>query len=345
MGRRVFLLTAAAVAALAACSGGGAESETPKVGFVVANSRLNFATEMSDGFRTGVQQVGGVEEVVTGPPIVDGPKQLQMFEELANETQDGISVFTLSPDLFAAPLAEAVEEGIPVIAVDNQPPPSSNVTLFVGNDNYELGQMLADEVIAELPAGAKGKIVVGNNSPGVPVLDQRAKGIRDRLRTKLPGVSVVGPYDTKQDVAANLVAWRTLARANPNALAFLGTGDADGWNLAQLRRETRGKWFAGAFDLDPKALQAVKDGDLVLVSPEHFVKGAIAGRLQAQHAKDGTPLPAGWIYTPGLAVTKANVDSIMARQASLEAKEDYFIPLVGKILGDPSHLRPLDQAR
>jgi ribose transport system substrate-binding protein len=344
MARRATVLLPLLLAALTACSGQKA-SVVPKVGFIVANSQLNFATEMANGFRAGVQDVGGVEDVVDGPPIVDGPRQLQMFEQMKQDAADGISVFTLSPDLFAGPLAEAAADGIPIIAVDNQPPPSSNITLFVGNDNYQLGQMLADEIVAQVPASAKGKIVLGNNSPGVPVLDQRAKGIRDRLQSKLPNVTVSGPFDTKQDVMANLAAWRTLVRANPGALAFLGTGDADGWNLAQIRRSTRAKWLAGAFDLDPKALAAVKDGDLVLVSPEHYIKGDIAGRLQAQHAKDGTPLPAGWIYTPGLAVTKANVDSVTARQKSLEARRAYFTPLVTRILADPSSLRPLDQAR
>jgi ribose transport system substrate-binding protein len=236
---------------------------------VVANEQLNFSKEMAAGFKAGVAGVRGVEETVTGPDIVDGAKEVQIFQQLAKDHRSGISVFTLAPDLFVEPLAAAQRDGIPLIAVDNPAPAASGVTLFVGNDNYELGELLADQVIGRLPAGAKGTVVIGTTTPGVPVLDRRADGMRDRLTERLPGVKVVGPFDTKQEVASNLAAWKLLVRTNPDALAFLGTGDADGWHLAEIRQSTHGKWLAGGFDLDPRSLQAVKDGDLLLVSPEH----------------------------------------------------------------------------
>jgi ribose transport system substrate-binding protein len=337
------LLALSLAVGLTACAGGqsAAERLPQNVGFVVANKQLNFSKEMVEGFQSGVAQVGGVQEEAVGPDIVDGAKQLQMFQDLTGTAKGGISVFTLSPELFAGPLADAVHSGIPVIAVDSPPLPASNVSLFVGNDNYELGRMLADLVIAKMPADATGRIVIGTSSPGVPVLALRARGIRDEIKAKLPGVTPFGPLDTKQEVAANQAAWRTLVKVNPHALAFIGTGDADGWNLAKIRRSTKGKWLAGAFDLDPKSLAAVKQGDLVLVSPEHFIKGAVAGRLQAQHTKDGKPLPEGWIYTPGLAVNRDNIDKVLARQASPQAKAAGLAAEIDKIVAGSAHPRPL----
>jgi ribose transport system substrate-binding protein len=340
----VVLLAAGLIIGSAACSSGAKPSNEPrKVAFVVPATQLHFAIEMADGFRSGVKRVGGVETVVEGPPTVDGQKQLEMFQDLSKTTKSGISVFTLTPDLLAQPLADAANSGIPMIAVDNPPPPSSNIKLFVGNDNYALGQQLADEVIAKLPPNATGKIVLGTSQPGVPVLDQRASGMRDEIRKKLPGVTVAGPFDSGRGPAQNLAAWTTLVNANPTALAFMGCGDEDGYSLASIRKSTKATWTAAAFDLAPDALKAVKDGDLLLMSPEHFVKGALAGRLQAKHAKDGKPLPEGWLYTPGLAVNQTNIDAIIARQASIEAKEAYFGPQIDKILGDKSYLRPLSQ--
>src|SRR5262249_16780404 len=154
-------------------------------------------------------------------------------------------------ELFAVPLAAAAKQGIPLIAVDNPPPPDSDVNLFVGNDNFQLGQMLADQVIAKLPTGASGTVVLGTTAPGVPVLDRGIGGIRAEFQRQLPKVTVIGPFDTKNETAANYAAWDILIKTNPNALAFLGSGDADGWNLAAIRRATHGKWLAGAFDLDP----------------------------------------------------------------------------------------------
>jgi ribose transport system substrate-binding protein len=340
------LLGVIAVLPAAACSAGSAESsETPKVVFVVANTQLNFSREMQAGFRAGVKQVGGVKVQIIGPDIVDGPGEVKVFQAVAHSAPGGVSVFTLSPELFVEPLSAATRQGLPMIAVDNPPPLGAGISLFVGNDNTELGRVLADVVIARLPAGAKGTVVLGTSAPGVPVLDERVAGIRAEFARKLPGVRVLGAFDTKQEVSANLAAWGILVKANPGALAYLGTGDADGWNLASIRSRTQASWLAGAFDLDPRALQAVKAGDLLLVSPEHFVKGAIAGRLQASHAKDSTELPHGWVYTPGLAVTPDNIDAVIARQASTATKKAALEPEIEDIMRRlPQRIRPLDQA-
>ncbi|MEU4244096.1 sugar ABC transporter substrate-binding protein [Actinoplanes sp. NPDC026619] len=309
--------------------------------FVVANTQLSFAVQMGAGFTAGVARVGGVTGEVVGPDIVDGQGELKMFQDLKTRVKDGISVFTLAPEIFTQPMAAAVSDDIPLIAVDNPPLAASNVKLFVGNDNYQLGKMLADEAVAKLPANATGKIILGTSAPGVKVLDRRAKGIRDELMAKLPGVTVVGPFDTKQETAANLAAWQTLTEVNRDAIAFLGTGDADGWNLAAIKAKTKATWMAGAFDLDPKSLAAVKAGQLALVSPEHFVKGEVAGRLQAQHAKDGKALPEGWYYTPGLAVNESNIDAVMARQASTDATAAAVASTVDQVLGDASYFRKM----
>lgn len=317
----------------------------PKIAFVVANTTLSFAKEMMAGYSTGVAQVGGVDFVTAGPSSVDGPRQVQIFTDLTGQASAGMSVFTLTPELMAPALKATVARKIPLIAVDNPPGPGSGVGLFIGNDNFELGRLLAREIIRRLPAGASGTVVLGTSAPGAAVLDRRADGMQAEFQDKLPGVLVVGPFDTKQDVVANRFAWQALVRANPHALAFLGTGDADGWNLADLRRRTHGTWLAGAFDVDSRSLTAVQDGQLMVISPEHYLKGAIAGRLQAQRAKDGGTLPKGWIYTAGLLVTRANVAEIIARQASAAAKQAWFAAQVDRIAGNVNgNLRPLVDA-
>jgi ribose transport system substrate-binding protein len=345
-GRRILTAAAAAVVVLVAtaCSGGPA-GPRGSIAFVMANERLNFAQEMAAGFQAGVADVGGIPLRMSGPDIVDGPREVQLFEGALNDSPGGVSLFTLTPDLFSEPLARAAARGVPVIAVDNPLPVGSQATLFVGNDNTELGRMLADLVIARLPAGATGVVVIGSNSPGAPVLDQRADGMLQEFTRKLPGVRMIGPFDTRQDVSANLDAWRVLVRSNPTALAFLGTGDADGWNLATIRRETHARWLAAAFDLDPRALAAVKSGDLLLVSPEHYLKGAVAGRILARAAKTGTPLPKGWVYIPGLAVTPDNIDAMIARQSSAATRRAALSGQIDAVMATiPGRLRPLAQA-
>jgi ribose transport system substrate-binding protein len=338
-------LLAVLLPAPAAC--GGRDEDQPATGtsrnvaFSVAATKLTVSQAMGEGFRAGVARVGGVAAEVKGPETIDGPKQLEIFQSLTKTARGGISIFTLTPELFAKPMAEAAGGGIPIIAVDNPPMVSTGVKLFVGNDNHELGRMLAREIIAKLPAAATGTVVIGTTVPGAKVLDRRARGMRDEFKEKMPGVTVRGPFDTREDAAGNLAAWKVLTTANKGALAFLGTGEADGVNLAQIRHDTKAKWLAGAFDLHPASLLGVKSGDLVLVSPEHFLKGEVAGWLQAQHAKTGEPLPEGWLYTPGLAVNSSNIDAVVARQSSTDAIAKAVATQVDTILGDKSYLREM----
>jgi ribose transport system substrate-binding protein len=319
----------------------------PKVGIVIVDKRLNFASQMADGFEAGAKAAGGVDVTVTGPTTVDPVQQIKLFQELTKKARGGVSVETLTPEQFARPLAAAVKDGVPLIAVDTAPPPGSGVTLYVGNDNYELGQQLAAEAIKHLPANASGKVVLAAGRAGIPVLDMRAKGMRDEFEKQLPGVQVLGVFTTAQDPPSNLAAWKRLIKANPGALAFLGTGDIDAQDLAVIHKQMAGKWLAGAFDLDPKSMQAVKDGELFAVmSPEHYLKGAIAGRLQADHAKGKSDLPEGWIYTPGLVVNGDNIGQIMSREASDAGRSAWFKPKADKIVGNvKSSLRPLADAR
>ena len=70
--------------------------------------------------------------------------------------------------------------------------------------------MLADQVISKLGPEAKGDIVIGTTTPGAPVLDWRGQGMIAQFAKRLPHVRVLGPFDTKQEVGANLAAWQLL---------------------------------------------------------------------------------------------------------------------------------------
>lgn len=332
---------------LAGCGGAARSEALPHVGFVVKRTGGSFAQEMTSGFHEGVGRIGGVSATVTGPPGQDGHKEVELFRDLTLAANGGIAVATSEPALMAPSIGEALSRHVAVIGVDMRLTASSGVELHIGNDNYELGEKLADELMRRLPADASGTVVLGNTVPGLAGFDDRADGIRGRFAEKLPGVVVLGPFDTQRDDAANLDAWRRLVAANPDALAFVGTGDCDGVSLAALRTEKSARWLVGGFGVDPRTLQAVRDGAMVAtVSPEHYLKGAVAGWLLARHAKGGAALPRGWVETPGLTVTTANLDAILHRQESEKARRDFFQPQIDSFVEDPaSWVRPLEQAR
>jgi ribose transport system substrate-binding protein len=209
------------------------------------------------------------------------------------------------------------------------------------HDDYKLGRMLGQQLETMIPPGMQGTVVLGTSVPGALALDRRSAGVRDWLNRVRPRLSILGPFDTKQDPAASQEAWTTLLRANPYAVAFVGIGDNDAATLARLRASGPGGWLAGGFGLDDMALTAVRTGKFALVSPELYVQGAVAGRLQAAAAR-GDALPEGWLVTPGLPITAADVPAIRARQASAVRSPGVADELVTDA---PAHLRPLEDVQ
>ncbi|WP_191295985.1 sugar ABC transporter substrate-binding protein [Lentzea cavernae] len=333
---------------MSGCGAAKTSDDPPTIGFLAQNNSRDFSKEMSEGFRAGVSIAGGVRAEITGPDTHDGLKQVELLKDLATRAKAGIGVSAVAPEIVAEPMAQVIGEGIPVMAVaGGQVAPGSGVKLMIENDGFELGTLLADAAADRLPADTTGKIVIGSNSPAMPALDQRVLGMRARLAERLPKLQVIGPLDTGRDLTTNLATWQRLADANPDALALLGAGDVDAINLAAVHAEKNAKWLAAAFSIDPKALQGVKEGHLfATISAEHFLKGAVAGWMLAQHAKSGRALPEGWFVAPGLLVQASNVDEIIGRQASEATRLEAARPQIDALTTNSmKYLRPLDQAR
>jgi ABC-type sugar transport system substrate-binding protein len=327
-------------------SGGGKNPSDVHVGFVSETTSLNFASEMAAGAQYAANQFH-VNAQIVAPPNIDDEAAVKLFQDLTRTARDGIAVETLAPNLFVRPEAQAIQQGIPVIAVDTIADPSTGITTYVGNDNVAAGAMLADEAIKRLPPNASGQVIVGIDTPGVPVLVYRFQGIQQEFARLLPKVQVLGPFDSKQEPQANYDAWTSLIKAHPGALAYLGVGDADNASLARIRQAQHGSYLTAAFDLNPTGLQAVQNGvNFALVDPEHFMKGYVAMRLLIEHALHGTAIPKGW-WNPGAQlVTQANVASIIAREASLETKGAYFQPIIDKEFANPqAQIKPYNEAK
>jgi ribose transport system substrate-binding protein len=315
------------------------------VAYLSAGLTAPFMVQMTEGYRFGVGQVPGVTPKVAGPKVIDPVEQMKVMQELVRQGTPSISLSVPFAEMSEDAVEDAAAKNIRLIAIDTPPLPGSPVQLFVGNDNYAMGRQLADTVAAKLGPAAAGKIVLGSPRNGVPQLDARALGFREGLREKLPKVRVIGPLDTAERPDAAVGMWASVAKANKDAIGFASVG-ANAKILVDLRRKTKATWLAASFDIEPQALEAVKRGELVLVSPEHFLKGAVTGKVQAQYAGREAQMPSGWVEIPGVPVTAANVDEYIARDASEQSSRAWHLTRLDQIVGtDGPKLRPIEDAQ
>lgn len=304
------------------------------IAYNYATSAVNAMQEMALGATAAAENAPGVSFTQASPGPPDVPKQVALLQAAQNTAKDGIAIQSLQPDLFARPAADAKAKGIPLVAVDA---PIPNIDLVISNSNYDLGAMVATEIIKSIPVDAKGEVVFGVAVPGLSVLEQRVKGMQDVLKKERPGLTFAGPYDTKMTPTEAYAAWSEIVKAHPDAVAYMWPGSADSAALADIQRQTGKKLLAAGCDLEDKGLQGIKDGYITaLGSPEHWMKGYIATRLLIEQAQNGTPLPTGWWNTGSLLVTKDNVDEIMARQVDNDTRLKWFQSQVDEQLSNPT---------
>jgi ribose transport system substrate-binding protein len=315
-------------------SGGGGSA---KLAFVYPTTTTNFAQEMALGAKAAADGTPGVELTNSAPANVDGPKQVQLFQAAARTSKDGVAMMTLTPELFIRPLQQAADQGVPLVAVDVPPPAGTedDVKLLIGNSNVEIGQELAKALLDDIPEDAEGDVMIGTDTPGLPVLEQRNQGFIDVMKQERPGLKPI-VFDAKQSPTDNFNTWSAQVKAHPDAIAYVGPGSQAAVSLSRIQRRTGQKLLVGACDLDKVAMEGVKDGLVkALISPEHWLKGYLAIKLMADAKLEDKPLPEGVWNSGALTVNADNIDEILTRQESPETRSDYFKDEVEKQLSSP----------
>jgi ribose transport system substrate-binding protein len=324
-------------------SGGG---KTVHLSIIVADSTENAFQEMQYGGQAAAAHTPGVKLNSAAPSTSSGSAEVQLFQSAQQTSKDGIALMTTTPPDFTRPFSEAVSAGVPVVAVDAPGLPGSNVNTFVGNSNTQLGMELAKVMEKKIPAGAHGQVVLGNPIPGLPLLGARIKGFQTALKAARPGLTFIGPFNVGNEPTDNYNHWNSLVQKYPNALAYMDPGDQGAVSFAKIEKATGKHYLTGGCDVNPDSLQAIKQGYVyALIDPHHFLKGYIAIHMLAEHAQHGVALPKGW-FNPGFGiVTKANVNSIIAREQNNNTRYAFYAPIIKQELANPSaYIKPLSQA-
>jgi ribose transport system substrate-binding protein len=319
--------------------GGGGGGKSASLAFVYPTTETNFAQEMAMGAKSAAADRPGVNLKESAPANVDGPKEVQLFQAATRASKDGVAMMTLTPDLFLRPLITAGQQGVPLVAVDVPPAKGAEgaAKLLIGNSNVGIGEDLAKALLPKIPKNATGEVMIGTDTPGLPVLEQRNQGFKQVMAKERPGLKMV-VFDAKQSPTDNYNTWSAQVKAHPNAVAYVGPGSQAAVSLTRIQKKPgQKKLLVGACDLDPVALQGVKDGYVqALISPEHFLKSYIAIALLAAQKQDGKKLPEGVWNTGELTVDSKNIDEILKRQQSAAAREAFFKPIADQQLANPS---------
>ncbi len=323
---------------LAAPTATAAQDASPAGGDVIQITYvLHGQNAFTQVIAKGAQDAGenlGVEVQVTGPAAFNAQEQIPFFEAAIQQGADGIAVVPQPGDVWVAPIQEAVDAGIPV-ATANVTSPESAARLWVGQDEYQSGVVLAGELrrILEEQGITEGLIVAGSCIPGIEVLIDRYNGLVKGLEGTNFEVSEV--QDVTPENTANYAAWENLATANPDAVAMVGLCSLDIPNLASLKRQNDYQWAIAGYDLNVETLDAIRAGTAQLtVGQQPYLQGYLPVRALVESIRSGEPLVAGWIETPTEVVTADNVDDVYEREANEEAETAYYKEYIAQHYAD-----------
>jgi len=277
------------------------------IGLAVANLDADFFNQIKQSVEASAGKKG--IKVVTVDAKGDSATQTRQIQELITSKIDALIYIPAGATAAGVPVRAAKAAGIPVVAVDRNPPDAPGDT-FIATDSVSAARTLGEHVI-KLTGGTGLVGVIQGQLGTTPELD-RDRGFNEAL-AKAPGLKIVAKQDSKgwhQDEGFAIA--QAMLQRNPALTVLFGRADALALGAAQAVRAAKldhKVWIVG-FDGDISGLKAVKSGVLAATMTQQT---QLMGRLSVDAALDlmaGKKLPPLQLQAAAL-TTKDNVDRYM----------------------------------
>jgi ribose transport system substrate-binding protein len=318
--RLLFIICAAAFAAICSCEKKGVEPKSGK--WVIAVIPKGTTHEFWKSIHAGAVKAGqelNVEIIWKGPLKEDDREsQINVVEDMISRGVSGIVLAPLDNTALRTPVANAVGSGISVVIIDSALD-SNDYTSFVATDNYVAGKK-GGKYLAEL-LGGKGKVAMLRYAEGSASTMAREQGFLDAVKE----------YKDIEVVSSNQYGGATTEsayRASENLLAPLkksdGTLSIDGIFACNesttfgMLRALQDGGLAGkvkfvGFDSSEKLVQALAAGQidaLVLQNPLNM--GYLGVKTIVEHLR-GQPV-AKKIDTGSAVATRENMNTVEMKE-------------------------------
>jgi ribose transport system substrate-binding protein len=284
------------------------DEDKPKIGLAVANLQADFFNQIKQSVTAEAAKQG--VQVVVADARGDAATQVNQIEDFVTKQVDAIVYIPAGATAAGVPVKDAKRAGIPIIAVDRNPP-DEPANSFIASDSVAAAKTLGEHVAKE--TGGEGSVAILQGQIGTTPEIDRNKGFQEAL-AESPGLRVVAkqPADWDQDKGFNLA--QNMLQAHPDISVFFGRADAMALGAAQAVRVANvgHKVTIVGFDGDVAGLKAVRDGTIDATMTQQTQK---MGRMAVQSAQtliDGGKVPAQQLV-PAYLTTKANAAQYIAR--------------------------------
>uniref|UniRef100_A0A7V4WKY6 Sugar ABC transporter substrate-binding protein n=1 Tax=Candidatus Caldatribacterium saccharofermentans TaxID=1454753 RepID=A0A7V4WKY6_9BACT len=215
-----------------------------------------------------------IEATYLGPAKYSIEELVNMLNSAIATKPDGMAVTITDPASVEGPLRKAIEQGIPVIAI-NVPDPRPEgeripYLFYIGGDEYLSGKKAAERILA---TGKPKRAIVTIHEIGHIGLELRAKGFIEVMTANgVPAEKLATYLDPTQAIEI----LKSYFAKNPDTDAIFTLGSIDSsYVLAFLREQGLiGKVKHAAFDVCDEVVAAIKEGaTLFTISQQQYLQG------------------------------------------------------------------------
>lgn len=255
----------------------------------------------------------GADLTYLGPSQYDVGEFVDMIETAVEADPDGIAVTITDKDAVEPPLMEAIEQDIPVVAInvpdDRDPDERIPYLTYVGADEYQVGVQAANRMLQEFD-GTPERGVVLIHEPGHAGHEARSAGMEEVFSEEdIPFERLSG----SPDAANNFEALDAYLRANPETDAVFTLGPLGAHPALSLMNDLGDDAEGirlGAVDLSDQIISAIQDGRMVFtVEQQQYLQGYLPIGLMTLYNQFGL-IPREPVLTGPAIVDQDNVDVV-----------------------------------
>lgn len=171
----------------ASASGAPAAEETIRIGVTLPTLKAVHFVNLQWGLEDEAKQQGVEVSVLNAGGYENVETQINQIQDFIAAGYDGIIVAAADADAVVAVEQEAIDNGIPVINVNNMSN-CENIYAQVRSDDTEMGSMCAD-LLAGL-MDKSGNVILVNANAG-SALTARGYAFRERMESEYPDVNII----------------------------------------------------------------------------------------------------------------------------------------------------------
>lgn len=293
-----------------------AAAQQPTIPIIVKDTTSFYWQIVLAGARKAGQDLGVKVPELGAQSEADINGQIAILENAVSTKPAAIVISPTQRAALGKPIDEAAKS-VKIVGIDSAAD-SKAFTSFLTTDNVQGGRIAADGLAAAIEkqyGKPEGEVALVTHLPGVGSLDERAKGFKEQLASKYPGIKLVA--DKVSDGTANggLNITTDLLTAFPNLRGIFASNliQAQGAIQAIAESKAQAKVKLVGFDSDDKLVKALKDGVMAATVVQDPFRMGYDGVKTALAASKGEKVEA-FVDTGANLITGENMNGARAQE-------------------------------